>query len=81
MPSREWLLDHWLALSTEDRDKEYWTPAQVAPLLGVSEPRVRALLDEDGDFPGIKPLGRILIHIPSLRLWLRKRMQEPISRK
>ena len=49
------LLDHWLTLSPEERDKEYYyTPAHVRPLLGVVESRV-ALWAMRMDFPAIKP--------------------------
>jgi hypothetical protein len=74
IPTKHWLINQWWSLPPDERGAAYWTTAQVAHRLGITEGRVRALADEGKDeFPAIKPLGRILIHVPSLRLWLDRR--------
>lgn len=64
-PDDDWLLRRWWGLSPDERDKEFWSPKQVAWKTGRSEAHVRSLV-EQGKLPAIKIFGRIYIHIPSL---------------
>ena len=69
----EFLFVLWWNTPIDQRDREFSTPKEVAPKLGIGEAHVRNKADQ-GTLPGaIKPCGRWVIHIPTLIKSLKRR--------
>lgn len=64
-PDPKFLFGIWWNTPPEQRNKEFWTPQQIAWKLGRHEAYVRRLAGE-GKLPAIRVYGQIFIHIPSL---------------
>jgi len=71
-PDPEALLELWWNMPLEQREKDFRSPKQIAAKLGVSPPQVRTMAD-DGKLPAIKPLGRWVIHQPTVPEYLKRK--------
>jgi excisionase family DNA binding protein len=67
----EILVDRFLRLPLKERDAEFPTVKEVAVLLGKDDSTIRGMVRED-KLRGLKIIGRIRIHLPSVRDRLKK---------
>lgn len=73
--SQQELLDLFWELPDKERRIQFLGTKEVAKLLCLSDSRIRQLAEEGG-IPGIKILGRIHIHLPSLKAQLKMELSK-----